>query len=329
VAIAVCVLLGCNEPVQRAEPSASASQAPAPPPTASVPLPPPPTFEGIAPVACTATERTAIARAPGRPSHVAVDPAAVYVASAKDGELTLTRVGKDGQGQKALLRKKAPAPGGLAVDARFVFFTVDGALHVVGRDGGDPEELAKPFGTVIAVDGSQVYGAGVDGDAERVVRMEKDRAVPTPLWRRAGAGVRSIAADGAAVFFTTAEPGQLLTVAAAGGNAMQILGDVPGARLVALDETHLWLATDKALVRMPRLGGPREDWMDGLAADAPLATAAGKAFTRDEGGLVALAEPKAPRPLGVAKPLAITADDRCVYAATEEKGETVVYAVAH
>jgi hypothetical protein len=332
----------CNEsPSTQSAPTASAIDS-APAPTVSTAPPPPPApalFEGVAEVACTATaEPQVLARAAGTPAQLAVDPGAVYVTSwdAAAGELHVTRVGKDAQGSRELAKKKTAEPGGIAVDARSVFYTSGGALFAVGRDGGEPKELAKPFGTVIAVDGVEVVGAGRDSGADRVVHMPKEAGSPTPLWAREGAGVAAIALDGGSVFFTTAEPGQVLTVLTSGGNTMQLAGELPKARRLALDETHLWFLTaDGKLARMPRLGGPSEAWASNLAANAPLAVAAGKAFSaavleKAKGPvLVAIAQAEKPVAVGVKKPRAIAADASCVYAAVDEKGATVVYALRH
>jgi hypothetical protein len=115
-----------------------------------------------------------------------------------------------------VLADKLRFPGKLAVDDRFVYFTVEGGVMRIAKTGGTPEQITKRRVAFIALDDQFIYltdqgparlqardgGPGKDMKRGEIVQIAKDGKSPERVLARGLSEPSGIAIDATTVYTT-------------------------------------------------------------------------------------------------------------------------------
>lgn len=288
--LAVIVVVGCHEPVERKHERPREDAMPEPvssPPPITDSSPPPPPIPPSTP--------TALVEREGAPHGIALDATHVYWTAAASG--AVGRIAKGGASVEYLAMGEA-LPWSIVLDTKDVYFVTRGSklIRKVGKNERQAytlvEAAEEPWTLALGADwlvwtsdhfvqgAALAHGGKAAGSIHgRVMTLDgRDMIVatkaPCEIERHPGfagfAGrprVRlcgcvgepsAIASDANDYFVAIRDTGVVLAIAKSSGAVRTLLSHLAGPEALAVDETHVFV-TDRAggrVVSIPKTGGP-------------------------------------------------------------------------
>ncbi len=217
---------------------------------------------------------TAFALLDGNPRGLAIDSTNLYAAGGCMGYVW--KLPLDGSPPTPLtqvpLAPLLPCVHGVAVDARWVYFTADNGLWKVPLAGGDPT-LLVPFQTGVYGGGEEIALSATDvywADDSSVRKAPLDGGPVTVVDQGTiGSGAfeySAVTTDATDVYWEG--NGQIRSALLTGDGAPFTIALTPGgATHIAVDATDVYWTTGSGVFKAPRTGGPTSV-VSGAAANA-------------------------------------------------------------
>lgn len=253
----------------------------------------------------------------------------VYFGDAEDD--ALLAVPKTGAGEPVRIARRAPMPGALAVDADTIVW-IGSPGDVVLRlplEGASTPVTIRDRGifTDVAADGGDVFFVEAMGGGGALTRIT---GTTTARLATLDAMPRGLAVDEDDAYVVT--PSSVLRAPRQRGE-VRTLASGAGFGAIASDRAYVYVTakrgSTRALVRIPKAGGPPADIVASGVRDAPIATRDGDVFFFDD------ARPALRTPSGLVsehpsfdRPGAITADQDGVFVAAGEGEDAVVLSIS-
>jgi hypothetical protein len=158
----------------------------------------------------------------------------------------------------------------IALDASRVYFgnNEDDGVYSVAKEGGEPVRLARraPVAGALAIEGPSLAWVATPGD----VVLRTATAGGSPLTVRERGIFADVAMQGGDVFIAEVAAGAGVITRVTGGTTARIASLETAPRAIAVDATHVYVATATKLVRAPHERGAVETLATGAGFDSPV-----------------------------------------------------------
>ncbi len=247
------------------------------------------------------------------------------------GDDVLLAVAKTGPSEPVRIARRAPMPGALAIDADdLVWIGSPGDVVLRMRIGSASAPTTirdRGIFVDVAADGGDVFFIEAIGGGGALTRITGTTAARLATY---DAIPRGLAVDDDDVYVVT--PSKVLRAPRRRGE-VETLASGAGFGALAIDRAYVYVTakrgSTRAIIRIPKAGGPPVDVVDGGVRDAPIATRDGDVFYFDE-ARPALRTPSrlvSEHP-SLARPAALAADDDGVFVAAGDGEEAIVASIA-